>query len=136
MIITVIICIVFKKSANLTNAYGVAVASVVFITTILLSLIIRIVWKFPIIVSIVFFLIFGTIDMAFLISTLRKFHEGGWFTILMGTILCSMMLIWKWGSTLKYQHELKSKTRLEDIFINDDELDEPEKEPVKIEERV
>ncbi|CAI2170500.1 6808_t:CDS:10 [Funneliformis geosporum] len=101
MVVIVIICIVFKESANLTNAYGVAVA---------------------------FLLIFGIIDLAFLISTLRKVKEGGWFTLLLAIMICLVMIIWKWGSTLKFQHALKSKTRLENIFINDDEPDKGDEE--------
>ena len=50
-------CFVFQKSANLTIAYGVAVSSVMFITTILLSIALRVVWKFPTIVAVAFFVV-------------------------------------------------------------------------------
>ncbi|CAG8622604.1 1225_t:CDS:2 [Funneliformis mosseae] len=131
MIIIVIICIVFKESANLTNAYGVAVGSVMVITTILISITICVVWKLPIILSITFLLIFGIIDLSFLISTLRKIHEGGWFTLLLAIIICLIMIIWKWGSRLKFQHALKSKTKLEHIFVNDDEPDKGDEEMIE-----
>src|SRR3989337_886111 len=101
MVAVVIVCFAFQASAKLTIAYGVAVASVMFITTILLSITIHVVWGLPIIVSIVFFLIFGVIDMAFLSSTLLKVQNGGWFTLTFGVILTSVMLIWRWGANLK-----------------------------------
>jgi len=121
MIATIITCYIFKESANLTVAYGVAVSSVMFITTILTSIVIHVVWQFPIIVSVVFLLIFGTIDVAFLSSTLLKVHNGGWFTLLCGVFISSIMLIWRWGTTLKFQYELNSKTNFETIFDTDSE---------------
>lgn len=121
MVAVVIVCFAFQASAKLTIAYGVAVASVMFITTILLSITIHVVWGLPIIVSIVFFLIFGVIDMAFLSSTLLKVRNGGWFTLTFGVILTSVMLIWRWGTNLKYQHELDSKSTFENIFADPDD---------------
>ncbi|CAG8514760.1 potassium transporter [Rhizophagus irregularis DAOM 181602=DAOM 197198] len=127
MVAVVIVCFAFQESAKLTIAYGVAVASVMFITTILLSITIHVVWGFPIIVSIVFFLIFGVIDMAFLSSTLLKVRNGGWFTLTFGVILTSVMLIWRWGTNLKYQHELDSKSTFENIFADPDDKSDNEK---------
>src|SRR4051812_34558153 len=121
MIATIITCFVFKKSANLTNAYGVAVSSVMILTTILLSMTLCVVWRLPTIVAVAFLLVFGTVDLAFLFPTLLKFHDGGWFTILCGVVLASMMLIWRWGSTLKFQHELDLKTSFNNIFVTDNE---------------
>lgn len=95
MTIVLIICITFQKSKNLTNAYGMAVALVMFITTILMTIVIRVVWKFPIFVSIMFFLFFGFIDISFLSATLRKIPNGGWFPLLFATILTFIMCLWR-----------------------------------------
>ncbi|GBC02126.1 hypothetical protein RclHR1_04470005 [Rhizophagus clarus] len=121
MIAIVLVCFAFQASAKLTIAYGVAVASVMFITTILLSIAIHVVWGLPIIVSIIFFLIFGVIDMAFLSSTLLKVRNGGWFTLTFGIVLASIMLVWRWGTNLKYQHEINSKSTFENIFVDPDD---------------
>ncbi|CAG8565674.1 6782_t:CDS:2 [Diversispora eburnea] len=87
-----IIIIAFQHSANLTVAY--------------------------VIVAIVFFLVFGFIDSAFLGSTLLKVQSGGWFTLSIATLLLFVMLIWRWGTTLKVKYELRNKTRLDDIFAS------------------
>jgi len=121
MIAVVIICFAFQASARLTIAYGVAVSSVMFITTVLLTVTLHVVWGLPIVVSIVFFLIFGVVDMAFLSSTLLKVRNGGWFTLTFGAILGCIMLIWRWGTNLKYQHELNSKSTFENIFVDPDD---------------
>ena|SRR5581483_3991800 len=125
MIAIIITCYIFQKSANLTIAYGVAVSSVMFMTTILLSIVIHIVWRLPIFVAIAFFIIFGIVDISFLCPTLLKFRSGGWFTLLLGILLATMMLIWKWGANLKFQHELNFKTSIETIFVESDEKDQP-----------
>ncbi|KAG9302558.1 hypothetical protein G9A89_007262 [Geosiphon pyriformis] len=119
MILVVIMVISFKASANLTHAYGVAVASVMLITTILLSITIRVVWNLNRIYSISFLLIFGFIDACFLGSTLNKIPDGGWFTLMFGSLLASIMLIWKWGTNLRIEYELKNKIRLSNLFMDD-----------------
>ncbi|CAG8626206.1 5763_t:CDS:2, partial [Ambispora gerdemannii] len=119
MVIILLVIIAFKKSANLTNAYGVAVASVMLITTFLLSTAIHVVWKFHTVVAIIFFLIFGLIDGAFLGSTLQKVPDGGWFTLCFGVIMMCVMGTWKWGTKLRVEYELKNKTRLDNLFTED-----------------
>ncbi|CAG8464702.1 38781_t:CDS:2 [Gigaspora margarita] len=85
----------YIREYDATNAYGMAVALVMFITTILMSIVIRVVWKFPIFVSIMFFLFFGFIDISFLSATLRKIPNGGWFPLLFATILTFIMCLWR-----------------------------------------
>src|ERR1051325_10971816 len=135
MVATIITCFIFQKSANLSVAYGVAVASVMFMTTILLSITIHIVWRLPIIVAVIFLVVFGIVDLAFLFPTLLKFRSGGWFTLLLGLILTIIMLIWKWGTNLKFQHELNSKTSFETIFVTDDNSESDEKVRTSINEQ-
>ena len=52
---------------------------VMFITTLLTTLAILVVWHCSIFVSLAFLLIFGLIDGSFLSATLNKFEHGGWF---------------------------------------------------------
>ncbi|RHZ89426.1 hypothetical protein Glove_14g19 [Diversispora epigaea] len=116
--IILIIVIAFEHSSNLTIAYGVAVASVMLISTMLYAIVICVVFDLPVIVAVVFFLVFGFIDAAFLGSTLLKVKSGGWFTLSISVLLLLIMLIWRWGTTLKLKYELRNKTKLDDIFAN------------------
>jgi KUP system potassium uptake protein len=68
MIATIVIVAAFNNSTQLTNAYGFAVATVMFTTDVLISLQIRYVKHLPWIVGILFFTFFGFID-------------GNWVTI-------------------------------------------------------
>ncbi|KAF0539161.1 potassium transporter [Gigaspora margarita] len=116
MVLVVIVCVIFKHSANLTIAYGVAVASVMIITTTLLTIVIRIVWRLPIIVSILFFCIFFTVDASFLGATLRKVVSGGWFTLLVAAVLTTLMSIWRWGTVRVINHERSQTPDFDKIF--------------------
>jgi KUP system potassium uptake protein len=62
MLATIIIVAAFKNSTQLTNAYGFAVATVMFTTTVLIALQIRYVKHLHIIVAILFFCCFGFFD--------------------------------------------------------------------------
>ena len=62
MIVTIVIVAVFNNATQLTNAYGFAVATVMFTTTVLIALQIRYVKHLPIILSFMFFIFFGFFD--------------------------------------------------------------------------
>ena len=62
MIATIIIVAAFNNATQLTNAYGFAVATVMFTTTVLIALQIRYVKHLPIIVAILFLGCFGFFD--------------------------------------------------------------------------
>ena len=68
MIITIVLVAAFNNSTQLANAYGFAVATVMFTTSGLIALQIRYVKHLPWIIGILFFLFFGFID-------------GNWVTI-------------------------------------------------------
>ena len=68
MIVTIILVAVFTNLTNLTNAYGFAVATVMFTTSVMIAIQMRYVKKLPVIVGIIYFIIFGFFDGEFLHS--------------------------------------------------------------------
>jgi len=68
MIVTIILVAVFTNLTNMTNAYGFAVATVMFTTSVMIAIQMRYVKKLPVIVGIVYFIIFGFFDGEFLYS--------------------------------------------------------------------
>ena len=62
MIATIVIVAAFKNATQLTNAYGFAVATVMFTTSVLISVQIRYVKQLPLIAAISFLLFFGFLD--------------------------------------------------------------------------
>ena len=62
MIATIILVAVFTNLTNLTNAYGFAVSTVMFTTTVMIAVQMKYVKQWPIMVSIMFFIVFGFFD--------------------------------------------------------------------------
>ena len=69
MIATIIFVVAFTNLTNLTNAYGFAVATVMYTTTCLIAIQMRCIKKLPVVISIVFFTIWGFFDGETLHST-------------------------------------------------------------------
>ena len=65
MIATVVIVAAFSNLQNLTNAYGFAVATVMFSTSVLIAIQIPVLKGLPILLGVVYFLTFGFFDGMF-----------------------------------------------------------------------
>jgi KUP system potassium uptake protein len=67
MIGTILIVLTFQNLANMSNAYGFAVATVMFSTSVLITIQIPAIKHLPVIVGIAYFLTFGFFDGMFLV---------------------------------------------------------------------
>lgn len=56
-----------------------AVTFVMFMTTIIMTLGILVIWNHHILVALAFFIVFGLIDVSLLSAALNKFLRGGWY---------------------------------------------------------
>ncbi|KAF8631980.1 hypothetical protein AX15_002091 [Amanita polypyramis BW_CC] len=119
MILTIIIVAAFGKSQNLTNAYGFAVATVMFSTSILLSISMYYVKYWHWIASVIFLLCFGFLDGLLWAATLKKVVVGAWVPLLIGLILTGVMLLWTWGKKLEDHFDGSNRQNLS-RFIQED----------------
>jgi KUP system potassium uptake protein len=65
MAVTIVIVAVFSNLTNLTNAYGFAVATVMFSTSMLIAIQIPVLKHLPIALGIAYFMTFGFLDGMF-----------------------------------------------------------------------
>ncbi len=96
----VLAVMMFKSSGALAAAYGIAVTTDMLITTILTFFVLRHAWKYSLVWSVLATGFFFWIDLAFWSSNLLKFFKGGWFPILIGASIFTLMLTWKEGQRL------------------------------------
>jgi KUP system potassium uptake protein len=93
----------FENSDNLANAYGIAVAATMVIECILAMVVARLIWKWqPVSVA----LVIGSmllVDAAFLASNAAKFLSGGWFPLLIGLAVFTLLMTWKRGRVLMFR---------------------------------
>ena len=118
----VLAVVMFKSSSNLAAAYGVAVCTDMLITTILTFYVIRYAWGYPLALCIAATGIFFVVDFTFFASNLLKVPEGGWFPLVIGAAIFTLMMTWKEG-----RHLLGEKQReqaidlpgfLESVFVS------------------
>jgi len=93
----------FKNSTNLASAYGIAVTTDMLITTVLTFFVIRYAWKLPLALCIAATGIFFMVDLMFFTSNVLKFVQGGWFPVLIGLAMFTIMMTWKRGRELLNQ---------------------------------
>ena len=96
---TLLVVLLFKTSASLASAYGIAVSGTMLITTILLYRVAVGRWKWWPAVAVPIVATFGTIDSVFLVSNSIKIVQGGWFPITVGGAIVALMLCWRRGTS-------------------------------------
>ncbi len=101
LFVTIVLAVVmFKSSSNLAAAYGIAVCTDMLITTVLTFFVIRYRWKYPLALCIGATGFFFVVDLAFWASNMLKLFDGGWFPLLIGGAIFTLMLTWKDGRRL------------------------------------
>ncbi|MDP3607333.1 MAG: potassium transporter Kup, partial [Polaromonas sp.] len=93
----------FKNSTNLASAYGIAVTTDMLITTVLTFFVIRYAWKMPLALCVAATGIFFLVDLMFFASNALKFFDGGWFPVMIGLAMFTIMMTWKQGRALLNQ---------------------------------
>jgi KUP system potassium uptake protein len=102
---TLLTVLLFRSSDNLAAAYGIAVSGTMLITTILLYRVAVTRWRWPRGAAIPVIALFGAIDATFLVSNSLKIVEGGWFPLIVGGLIATLMLSWRKGSS-EVKHRL------------------------------
>ncbi|XP_026450954.1 potassium transporter 5-like [Papaver somniferum] len=117
MIATVLITLVFRTTEQIGNAYGIAVVSVMVITTNLVTLIMLFIWKTSIWLVALFYIVLVSIEATYLSAVLYKFTKGGYLPVALALVLMAMMGTWHYVHKKRYMFELKNKVSGE--FVRD-----------------
>ncbi|KAF8799021.1 potassium transporter, partial [Phlegmacium glaucopus] len=112
MVATIVIVAAFTNLANLTNAYGFAVATVMFSTSVLIAIQIPVLKHLPIILGIAYFLTFGFFDALFWGAALNKVPHGAWVPLLIGVVLLMIMVLWVWAKRLEDDFDGQNRMNL------------------------
>ncbi len=97
MIATVGVTIAFGSSDRLAGAYGTAVATTMLLTTGLLYVAMRRVWKWSLAVSLAIGGVFLVVDGGFFAANLLKIGQGGWLPLSFAAVLFLVMITWRTG---------------------------------------
>jgi KUP system potassium uptake protein len=87
----------FGSSTALGSAYGIAVTGTMLITTLLTFFVVRYAWHYNWFLCVFATAFFFIIDATFFSANLLKIVEGGWFPLLIGFVMFTIMATWGRG---------------------------------------
>ena len=108
----------FRSSSRLAAAYGIAVTTTMFITSILTFVVMRRKWSWSLSTAVPLTVIFLTVDFAFLGANSLKILDGGWFPLFLASVVFLLMTTWKRGRKILGQ-QLMARAVSQEKFIND-----------------
>ena len=113
----VILVLGFQSTNNLAGAYGIAVTGDMVITSTLAIVVAARGWGWGWQRAVALFACFLVVELTFLYANVLKIPDGGWFPLMIGSLVFLLMSTWKRGGQL-----LSSRTSGEaidlDIFID------------------
>jgi KUP system potassium uptake protein len=95
---TLLVVVMFRSSDALASAYGIAVSGTMLVTTMLLYRVAVTRWRWPPLVAGAVIALFSGIEAIFLVSNSLKIVQGGWFPLVVGAAIATLMLCWRKGS--------------------------------------
>ncbi len=100
MVGVILLVLGFESSGALASAYGVAVTGTMFCTTILVSSVMLLLWKWPAVLAVPLLLALLLVDSLFFAANVPKVIQGGAFPVIAGVVLFILMTTWKRGKQL------------------------------------
>ncbi len=98
MVVTLGLTLGFRKSDSLASAYGIAVSLTMLMTTVLLYIAMREIWKWSAPVAGLLAGFFLVVDAAFFTSNLVKLLDGGYVPLLLAAAVYGAMWVWHHGT--------------------------------------
>ncbi|WP_233888984.1 potassium transporter Kup [Paraburkholderia flagellata] len=98
LLVAVVAAVVgFRSSTALGSAYGIAVTGTMLITTFLTFFVVRYAWHYNWFLCLFATAFFFVIDAMFFSANLLKIVDGGWFPLVIGALMFTVMATWGKG---------------------------------------
>lgn len=103
MVACLALVLAFRSSSNLTAAYGVGVTLTMIIDSVLFYFAARRLWNWSAATAGGLVLVFLVIEVSFFSANSLKILHGGWFPLVVGAVLFTLMTTWRKGRTLLWE---------------------------------
>ena len=105
MLLVAIILLVlgFRNSGNLAAAYGIAVTGTMLASTVLAFILVKNTWRWPLWACVLMLSFFLSLDLAFFSANAMKILDGGWFPLMAGFLLFTLLTTWKRGRQILFE---------------------------------
>jgi KUP system potassium uptake protein len=117
MLMVIVLVAIFRSSSNLASAYGIAVTGAMFIDSCLLAVVLFSLWKWSRWAAVPLLALFFVVDGAYFAANLTKVPDGGWFPLLIGVIVFTLLTTWGTGRKILAKRLSDSDTPI-DTFIS------------------
>ena len=111
-----LLVLAFGSSSNLAAAYGVAVSGTMVLTTTLVALVVYALGgrtKVPVLAMLA---VIGLAEVAFLASNATKILDGGWFPLLCGLVIFTLLTTWKRATDYLNSGAARRKVPIQGFF--------------------
>ncbi|KAG8384805.1 hypothetical protein BUALT_Bualt04G0156600 [Buddleja alternifolia] len=112
MVLCLAVTIGFRDTKHISNASGLAVITVMLVTTCLMSLVIVLCWNRSVFLAICFIFFFGSIEALYFSASLIKFREGAWVPVALSFVFLLIMYTWHYGTLKKYEFDVQNKVSI------------------------
>ena len=119
----------FRSSDALANAYGIAVAGDMLVTTLLIATVARGIWGWSWLAVIPIMGSFFILDVTFVSANIHKIPDGGWFPLLVGIAALTLMLSWRRGRAVAFAKRDEDAVPLADFIANLSKPNAPPRTP-------
>ncbi len=116
LVVVVLLVLGFGSSSALAAAYGIAVSATMVLETALVALVVFALGgatRGPVLAMLA---VVGAVEAAFLASNATKIMAGGWFPILCGLVVFTLLTTWKRASDYLNSAEARRKVSIEGFF--------------------
>jgi len=116
LVIVVLLVLGFGSSSNLAAAYGIAVSGTMVLTTSLIALVVYALGgraRLPVLAVLA---VIGLVELAFLASNATKIAAGGWFPLLCGLVIFTLLTTWKRATGYLNSAAARRKVPIEGFF--------------------
>jgi KUP system potassium uptake protein len=118
----------FRTSSHLAAAYGLAVTTTMVVTTLLFFVVAREQWHWPTAFAVLLVGFFLAIDLSFWAANLLKIPHGGWFPLIIGAAVFTLLTTWKRGREI-LSERIRAQTLPLDLFLQEVATNPPMRVP-------
>jgi KUP system potassium uptake protein len=128
MISTILLVLRFETSSNLAAAYGVAVTTTMVLTTILLYVVARDLWRWKRLPAMLLMSFFLLIDLSFWGANIIKLPHGGYVPLVIAAFVFTLMTTW-WRGRKILGDRLQVSALPDELFVSSMEINPPVRVP-------
>ena len=118
MLACLAVVLAFRESSRLAGAYGIAVTATMGFTSIIYFFVISRAWRWSLGKAIPLVALFLAFDVTYFGANLVKVPDGGWFTLVVATLIMIAMSTWKDGRSELSRKMLSTRFPLQ-LFLQD-----------------